>query len=358
MLHKLVGDDAGDWDRRGRLPVEVLRQLGAAGVLCAQVPPEHGGPGLSSLANGELTAAAGALCGSVRSVMTAHGMAAWTVDRHASAEARARLLSRLTGGELVGVALSEPDAGSDLSAIGTELRADGDGFVLSGHKVWVTGAGYADAVLVFARHGAAGAIALVPTSADGVRITPMPEPLGCRAAGHSAVILDDVRLPADAVICAGSPLSWLVTSALAYGRLSVAWGCVGILRACRTAAVRHARTRVQSGRRLVEHQLVARHLAELWAGEQTAQHACEHASRCWDEGSVELVGAAVLAKYVSAGLAARGASSAVQVLGSAGVPDGHVVARGYRDAKLMELIEGSTEICQLLLADQAVAVTP
>jgi methoxymalonate biosynthesis protein len=148
-------------------------------------------------------------------------------------------------------------------------------------------------------------------------------------------------------------LPLLVTTALAYGRISVAWGCVGILRACLAAATAHAATREQFGRPLAEHQLVARHLAELYAGEQIASRVCEHASRCWDAGSPEQVVATVLAKHVSAARAAEGAASAVQVLASAGAADGHSVARAYRDAKLMEIIEGSSELCQLMLAQHA-----
>ncbi len=143
---------------------------------------------------------------------------------------------------------------------------------------------------------------------------------------------------------------------LTYGRISVGWGCVGILRACLTAATRHARSRNQFGKPLAEHQLVARHLAELFLAEQVATRMCEHASRCWDLGSPDLHVAAVAAKQIAARNATRAAATAVQVLASAGAVDGTPVARAYRDAKLMEIIEGSTEISQLLLAEHALAV--
>ena len=198
----------------------------------------------------------------------------------------------------------------------------------------------------------------MPTSAPGVHTEPVPAPLGCRAAGHAQVRLDSVRVPVDAVLGGGGQsLSLLVTTALAYGRISVAWGCVGILRACLSAAVRHARQRKQFGKPLAEHQLVARHLAELLAAEQVSTRVCEHASQCWDSGSPDVVVATVLAKHVSAGHAARGAAAAVQVLASAGAQDGHVVARAYRDAKLMEIIEGSNEICQIILAQHAMTIS-
>lgn len=356
MLDALVGDDAGEWDLAGEIPADLLRKAGGLGLLCAQVGTEHGGRGFGSRENGEFTAHAGSRCSSLRSVMTSQGMAAWTIQRLGAPGQSAALLPRLTGGELAAVGFSETDAGSDLSTMSTTLEADGDEVVLDGHKVWVTGAAYADLLIVFARSEGGAAAVVVPASAPGVHVERVADPLGCRAAGHAHVRFDEVRLPASGVLGGlGMPLPLLVTAALTYGRISVAWGCVGILRACRNAAARHAAARTQFGKPLTGHQLVARHLAELYVSEQVAAQACAHASACWDEGSPDVVVATVLAKHVSAGHAAQGASTAVQVLASAGSRDGHVVARAYRDAKLMEIIEGSNEICQLLLAEHAVA---
>ncbi|MFD4631742.1 acyl-CoA dehydrogenase family protein [Streptomyces sp. NPDC058284] len=366
----MVAGEADAWDRAGLLPVGLLRKLGAAGRLCPQVPRAYGGWGLSSAADGAFTAHVGSLCSSVRSVLTSQGMAAWTIERFGTAEQRAAFLPRLTGGDLAAAGFSERGAGSDLSAMTTRVRRDGDEVVLDGHKVWVTAAHYADLLVLFGKYedgdgagkgeGDSGAGAgsgdeavavVVPADTPGVRVTRVADPLGCRAAGHADIALDAVRVPVAHVLGGSSlPLPLLVTTALAYGRMSVAWGCVGILRGCLTATARHAATREQFGVVLGEHQLVARHLAELFVAEQSATRACEHASRCWDEGAPEQVVATVLAKHISAGNAARGAATAVQVMASAGARDGHVVARAHRDAKLMEIIEGSNEMCQLMLA--------
>lgn len=349
---ELVGDRATDWDRTGRLPVDVVARLGAAGQLGAQISTKYGGLGWSSVDNGEFTAHVGSLCSSLRSIMTSQGMAASIVERFGDSAQAADLLTRLASGRTAAVAFSEPRAGSDLSAIATTVRVDGDTLSLAGHKTWVTAADYADLLLVVARMGAEGAVVVVPRTAPGVRIRHVVNPLGCRAAGHAEVWLDDVRLPLGNLLGGGQqPLPLLVTTALAYGRISVAWGCVGILRACVATTVDHASVRQQFGQPLGQHQLVARHLADLWTAEQVATRVCEHASRCWDDNAPDLVAATVVAKYVSAQHAAKGAAAAVQVLASAGSQDGHVVARAYRDAKLMEIIEGSNEMCQLMLAD-------
>ncbi len=315
VVTDLVADRAGDWDRAGQLPVDLLRKLGSAGYLCAQVPPRYGGLRWSTI------------------------------------------LPRLTSGALAAVGFSEPQAGSDLSAIELRVRPDGGELVLDGQKTWVTGAAYANLLVLFGRaHDGSGAAVVVPADAAGVALERLTDVLGCRAAGHAGVRLDQVRVPADRALGGFAPsLPLLVTAALGYGRMSVAWGCVGILRACLAAAVAHAGSRVQFGRPIAEHQLVAGHLADLYIAEQTASRACEFASAQWDAGASDLVHAVVLAKQVSASNAARGAAAAVQVLGSAGVRDGHVVARAYRDAKTMEIVEGTTELCQLLLAERAMA---
>jgi len=356
VVGELVGDQPAGWDLAGELPVALLRKLGAEGILCAQVPAALGGLGASSHDNGELAAYTGSLCSSLRSIMTSQGMAAWTIQRFGDREQRRRYLADLTSGQLAAVAFSEPEAGSDLSAMRTSIEPSGDSVVIDGQKMWTTGARYADLIVVLGRYGDGAGAVMVPSGTPGLRVEPVADPMGCRAAGHAHVRLDGVRLPASCVLGGGGQaLSLLFTTALSYGRMSVAWGCVGIVRACLNAAASHAKRREQSGKPLAQHQLVARHLAELLIAEQVSTRVCEHASRRWDSASADMVLAAVLAKHVSAGHAARGAATAVQVLASAGATDGNVAARAYRDAKLMEIIEGSNEICQLILAEHALA---
>jgi alkylation response protein AidB-like acyl-CoA dehydrogenase len=356
LVTDLVGDSAPEWDLTGRLPLELLRTLGGKGLLCAEMPAAYGGLGADSLSGGEFTAHVGSLCSSLRSILTSQGMAAWAIFRLGDAAQRQDYLPRLTSGQLAALAFSETAAGSDLSAMSTEIRADGGFVVVHGDKVWTTAAAYADVIVVVGQFGSSAAAVVVPVDAPGVTVTRIAHASGCRAAGHANVRFDAVRLPADAVLGGGGqPLPLLTTTVLAAGRMSVAWGCVGILRACLATATAHAAKRRQFGKPLVEHQLVARRLADLFTAEQVATRACEHASRCWDDGSPDVVAATVLAKLVASTQAAQGAAAAVQVLGSVAANDGHVVARAYRDAKLMELIEGSTEICQLMLARHAVA---
>src|SRR5262249_7778070 len=162
-------------------------------------------------------------------------------------------------------------------------RPDGDSFVVDGEKKWLTGTRYADYLMILGRNGDGAAAAMIPTDASGLDIELVADPMGCRAAGHANVGLDHVRVPAANVLGGGGQsLRMVLTTALSYGRMSIAWGCVGIIRACLDAAGAHAKRRQQGGVALAEHQLVRRHLADLLIAEQVSTRVCEHASRCWD----------------------------------------------------------------------------
>ena len=352
----LVSDNAREWDSRAKIPKRILRDFCAHGLLCPQVPMSAGGRGLTSLLTGEFTAYVGSRCSSLRSVMTSHGMAAWTIQKFASRQQRDLYLAELTSGKLAAVGFSEPEAGSDLSAMTTSISRDGSMVVVNGHKAWVTAADYADLIVIFGRLDDGAAAVVVPRSTAGVQLERIADPLGCRAAGHANVYLDNVRLPIDNILgCTAYSLSLMISAALTYGRISVAWGCIGILRCCLGEAASHARARRQFGKPIGQHQLIKRHLAELYVLEQSATRLCERASQSWDAAAPDMAIMAVLAKHLSARNAVQGAAMAVQVLASAGAKNTDLVARAYRDSKLMEIIEGTNEVCQLILADHVMS---
>ncbi len=130
FISEMVGDQPGAWDLTGQIPLDLLRELGARGVLCAEVPASYGGMGLHSRPNGELTAYVGSLCSSLRSIMTSQGMAAWAIQRFGRRDQRQDYLAGLTSGQLAAIAFSEPGAGSDLSATQTKILPDGESVIL------------------------------------------------------------------------------------------------------------------------------------------------------------------------------------------------------------------------------------
>ncbi|RFU37731.1 acyl-CoA dehydrogenase [Actinomadura logoneensis] len=354
---------ADRWDRDEHLPREVVDQVAKAGHLGAAVPARYGGTGLDAVALGLLHGETGRACSSVRSLLTVHSMVAHALVRWGSADQRRHWLPRLADGTALGAfAVTEPDAGSDLGSVATSARADdrGGGYVLTGCKHWITFGQYADVFLVLARLDAGGHAAfLVERDRPGLDVEPMTGALGTRASMLARVHLNGCRVPADHLV--GRPgfgLSAVVATALELGRYSVAWGCAGLAEACLRACLAHADRRHQFGGRLRGHQLVQRMLADMATGATAARLLCLRAGRLREAGDPASVHATWMAKYFASTAASRAAGDAVQIHGARGVGPDAPVQRYLRDARVMEIIEGSTQLQQIVLADAAYQLFP
>ena len=247
--------------------------------------------------------------------------------------------------------LTEPGAGSDTDAIITTAREEQGCFVLDGHKRWITSGQLADLFVVFARSDAGVSAFLVERDTPGLRTTPMEGLLGVRASMVADVWLDGCRIPLEQRIGpAAFGLAAVAQSALDVGRLSVAFGCVGIGQACSDACVAYAGQRVQSQVRLHEHQLVRRLITRAVTDVSAAWLLCLQAARERDEGDPDAVVSTLMAKYFASRVAMQTAADAVQVHGANGCATGHAVDRHFRDAKIMEIIEGSTQIQETTIA--------
>jgi alkylation response protein AidB-like acyl-CoA dehydrogenase len=175
---------------------------------------------------------------------------------------------------------------------------------------------------------------------------------GLRAAMLAEVHLRDCEVPANSLIGRERlPSGLLIGTALHHGRYSVAWGCVGIGEACRDASLAYSRDRVQFGKPLAEHQLIRRHLTNMITDVHAARLLCESAARLWARRDHEAIQATLIAKYYGALMATRVASDAVQVHGARGLSSDFPVARHYRDARVMEIVEGSNEVQQLMISE-------
>ncbi|MEV0407205.1 acyl-CoA dehydrogenase family protein [Actinoallomurus sp. NPDC050550] len=351
---------ADRWDREERLPREVTEHLAAEGHLGAAVPIRYGGAGLDAVTFGLLHAEVGRACSSVRSLLTVHSMVAHALDRWGRPEQRRHWLPRLADGTALGAfAVTEPDAGSDLQAVATTARRDGDDYVLSGRKHWITFGQYADLFLVLARLDDRPAAFLVERDRGGLDVRPMTGALGTRASMLARVQMDGCRIPAANLV--GRPgfgLSAVIATALELGRYSVAWGCVGLAEACLRAALGHAAARRQFGSALRGHQLVQRMLADMGTGVTAARLLCLRAGRLREAGDPASVHATWMAKYFASTAAARAAGDAVQIHGARGIGPDEPVQRYLRDAKVMEIIEGSTQLQQIMLAESAYQMFP
>lgn len=296
----------------------------------------------------------GAACSSIRSLVTVHSMVCHAVQRWGSRAQRDRWLPRLATGELVGAfGLSEPEVGSDASAIRTAAEPTGDGYRLSGRKTWTTYGRAADVLLTFASAAGQPVALLVDLRAPGVRIEPV-EVAGTRASMLARISFDGVAVPA-ADRLAGPGFGMAVAlSALELGRFSVAAGATGVVRACLAASASYAAVRVQGGAPIGEHQLVRALLADMATDFRAARLLCVEAGALRERGDPAAGRAAFHAKYAASLAATRAALAAVQIHGAAGLTDAYPVERYLRDSRVLEIIEGSTQVQQVTLGGWAV----
>ncbi len=346
---------AARFDAEERLPQELLRALAEQGYLGAAVSRAHGGAGMDQLTLGLLHAEIGRACASTRSLLTVQSMVAQAIERWGDPAQRERWLPGLARGERVAAfALTEPEAGSDLEAMQTSARADGEGYAVSGRKKWISFGMIADLILLFARSEGGLSAFLIEPGIEGFHRTPIQRMLGVRASQLAELRLEGCRLPREARLGRGGlPFSLIASTALDLGRYSVAWGCVGIAEACARASLEHARQRRQGGKAIAEHQLVQRLLTGMITGARAARLLCAQAGARRDSGDPRALADTMVAKYFASTTASRIAADAVQIHGASGCAQGSAVERHFRDARLMEIIEGSTQIQEVTIAQLA-----
>ncbi|MEU9836776.1 acyl-CoA dehydrogenase family protein [Streptosporangium sp. NPDC048047] len=347
---------ADEYDRIGRVPEDLLRHVAAAGLWAPFLSPDPGGAGMDLVTLGEVHEEVGRGCSSLRSLLTVHTMVAWTLQRWGTPEQHARWAPELATGETLGAfCLSEPGAGSDTSGIATTAVEGGGGWVINGVKKWTTGGQRADLFLVFARTAASIGAFLVPRNAPGVRVTPIDDMLGTRASMLAEITFDDVVLDPGALLgpSSGFMAGMVLTGTLDLGRYSVAAGSVGIIQACLEASAAYAAHRRVGGRPLAELPLIQAKLSDMVTDARASRLLLAEAGRLKDAGDADTIMATWIAKYFASTAAVRHAAEAVQIHGANGCSPDYPVARFYRDAKVMEIIEGSNEIQRITIAGQA-----
>jgi glutaryl-CoA dehydrogenase (non-decarboxylating) len=347
-----VAPFAAAWDREGRMPDEAIAELRRHGYLGAHLSRELGGGGVDAITYGLLTEEIGRGCSSLRSLLTVHDMVCEALRRWAGPRLKSEVLPRLARAELLAaLALSEPNVGSDAASVETEAERDGDCWVLNGRKRWITFGMSADLFLVFARCGGQAAAFLVPAASPGLAREPIGNVVGTRAARLAELNLAGCRVPADHLVGrVGFGFSHVAATALDHGRYSVAWGAVGIAQACLDACLDYTAARRQFGQPLARHQLVQRKLTEMIVNTRAARLLCLLAGYRRATASPDASTETLIAKYFASRAAARAANDAVQLHGANGLSQDYPVERYLRDAKVTEIIEGSTQIQQIAIA--------
>jgi glutaryl-CoA dehydrogenase (non-decarboxylating) len=347
--HLLPG--AARFDEEQRLPPGLIRALGECGYLGALVPGTWGGADRDMLSFAILNEELGRGCSSTRGLVTVHSMVTYALTRWGSEGQKAAWLPRLASGARIGAfALSEPGAGSDATSVELRLTRTSTGLAAKGVKQWISFGQIADVFLVFGTCDGQSVAFLANRAQAGIRVEPILGLLGARASMLASVEFDDYRVKeSDVIGRLGFGFAAVALSSLNIGRLSVAAGAVGMAQRCAELSQAYANQRIQFGKKLNQHELIQRMLANITTNLSASRLLCYEAARCLDAGGREAIQDLMKAKYFCTRAASAAARDAVQIHGAVGCTEKAGVARLYRDAKVMELIEGSNEILQSLL---------
>jgi alkylation response protein AidB-like acyl-CoA dehydrogenase len=350
---KEIRPRAGEFDEKGVLDRNLVREMAGRGYLLAGLPEDIGGLGLDPPHYGLFKEEIGKGCCSIGALITVQcSLVGETLRAWGSTEQKAKWLPLMaSGGALGAFALTEPDVGTDAKGVKTTYRDTGEGFVLNGRKKWISFAGIADFFIVIGTDGGQISAFLVEKDVVGVTTRPMAGLLAGRASHIAEIELVDAFVPYGSVIGkVGGGFRYVVGTALDHGRYAVAWAGVAVAQACVDAMVAYARGRRQFDRKIWEYQLIQGMIGDAVTKTHAARAVCLRAGEMRRLGDPGAVIETTIAKYFSSKVAMEVAVDAVQVHGGNGCAGDYPVERLFREAKLLEIIEGTSQIQQQIIA--------
>jgi alkylation response protein AidB-like acyl-CoA dehydrogenase len=334
-------------------PREVFRTLGRAGLLSLPFPEEYGGGGQSYEVYLQVLEEISAVWASVGVGVSVHALSCFGLLTRGTEEQRQRWLPDMLGGGLLGAyALSEAQAGSDAAAMRARAERDGDHYVLTGAKAWITHGGHADYYKVMARTGEGrGDIScfLVPGDAPGLEPDPPERKMGLTGSSTTTLRMEGVRVSVERRLGEEGDGLRIALAGLDSGRLGIAAVATGLAQGALDSAVAYAQQREAFGRRIIDHQGLGFLLADMAAAVETSRATTLHAARLRDQG-LDFSCQASIAKLVATDNAMKVTTDAVQVLGGYGYTRDFPVERYMREAKVMQIFEGTNQIQRMVIA--------
>jgi alkylation response protein AidB-like acyl-CoA dehydrogenase len=355
LVTKELAPRAAEAEATETFPREVFRLLGKAGLLGLPYPEEYGGGGQPYEVYLQVLEEIGAAWSSVGVGVSVHALSCFGLATRGTEEQRRSFLPDMLGGELLGAyCLSEPQAGSDPAAMSTRARRDGDDYVLDGAKAWTTHGGHADFYKVMARtSGEPGDRAgiscfLVPAGAEGLTADAPEKKMGLTGSATATMRFDGVRVPVERRLGEEGEGLKIALAGLDSGRLGIAAVATGLAQGALDQAVAYAQERQTFGRAIIDHQGLAFVLADMAAAVQSARATYLAAARRKDQGLPFSTEASV-AKLVATDNAMKVTTDAVQVLGGYGYTRDFPVERYMREAKVMQIFEGTNQIQRMVI---------
>jgi acyl-CoA dehydrogenase len=354
FAEKVIKPVARRIDQENAVPPDIIRQVAEMGYFALRVPQEYGGPGLSTLESVIVVEELARASGAVAIMATVSGtMVAYPLVHYASPEIKERYLTKLAKGAVGAFALSEPCCGTDAAAITTRAVKEGDEYVISGRKTWITNSPYADFFLVAARTGRPedrhrGVSLFVVDKSSCVEVSKL-DMMGYRGSGTSEVLFRDCRVPESNMVGQLNGGFKVVMDALNEGRVVTAATALGLAEAAFEDALAYSRQRESMGVPIAEHQMVQYMLAEMKVRVEAMKLLIYEAARKVDAGDPDYPMWSSMAKLAAAQWGVDVARMAVQVEGGFGYSRESLVERVYRDVKMVEIGDGTNEVQRLVI---------
>ena len=358
---------AAEIDEQGKIPPEILREMGALGFMGTYVPERYGGPGLDAVSYALVVEEINRACASTGVVLCSHmSLAVDPILNHGSDAQKEKYLPRLARGEWIGCfALSEPASGSDAAAMRTSARRDGDHWILNGTKNFITNGSLANVAIVFAQTQGEGPLSaerqaqkrkgiaafIVDKGTPGFSVGKLEKKLGIRGSDTAQLIFQDARVSAENLLGEVSEGYRIALSTLDGGRISIAAQAVGIARACLEDSLAYATQREAFGKKIADFQAIQWMLADMATEIDAARLLTWRAAAMKDAGE-DYILAAAEAKLFASDVAVKASRDCVQIFGAYGYLKDFPAERHYRDAKITEIYEGTSEIMKLVIAEE------
>ncbi|MHC4203331.1 MAG: acyl-CoA dehydrogenase family protein [Planctomycetota bacterium] len=344
---------AGQFDRSEELPRDIINKMAEKKLLLASLPEEYGGLGLDPVYYGFLTEEIAKACCSTAGLLTVQcSLVGETLLKWGSEYLKGKWLPLLASGEIIGAfALSEPDIGSNARDVQTNYEQKSEGFILNGRKKWISFGDIAGIFIVIASNGSDRTAFIVEREMDGLKTSPMKGLLARRASHVAEVELNDVYVPGENIIGrAGGGFPYVVGTALDHGRYSIAWSGVAVAQEALDNMVTYSRNRKQFDKKICEFQLIQGMIADAVTKIHAARALCIKAGQLRQRGDSNAVIETTIAKYFTSKVAMEVTADAVQVHGGNGCSNSFPVERLFREAKILEIIEGTSQIQQQMIA--------
>ncbi|WP_144494734.1 acyl-CoA dehydrogenase family protein [Bacillus pumilus] len=344
---------ANEFDETEHLPESLIRDMAKRGYLAAGIPTSYQGLGLDPIAYGQFTEQVGKACCNVRTLLTVNSLVGEAILRYGTEEQKQGWLVELAKGEKIGAfALSEPNIGSDANHVETSYQKEGQSYVLNGKKKWISFGAIADFFIVIARDGEQVTAFLVDRDQPGVEIEKITGMMANRASYLAEITLNHVQVHEDCVLGpVGGGFNHVVSLALDHGRYSVAWAGLAIAQEAVDSLVTYSRKRTQFNEKLYKHQMIKGMIGDAVTQLHAARALCLKAGEMREANHPDAITETSIAKYFTSKIAVDITNTNVQIHGGSGFSRENSASRLYREAKVLEIIEGTSQIQQQVIAN-------